>query len=88
MNDLIERLTLETHLVERETETETDLIGELSDALHQVLVGLPVSSYQLPHHGNHLEGVAVIQPASTETDTFSIGYLHKLSTKQCLKSRL
>lgn len=39
------------------------LIREFADALHQVLVGLPVTGNDLTHDWNHLEAVGVIQSA-------------------------
>jgi len=38
------------------------LLGEPADALHQVLVRLPLASQQLAHRRDHLEGVLVVQP--------------------------
>lgn len=38
------------------------LVGELADALYQILVGLPVSSNHLSQNWNHLETVSVIKP--------------------------
>merc|ERR1719470_584446 len=37
------------------------LVRELSDALHQVLVAVPVPCYHFAQWGDHLEGVEVIQ---------------------------
>ena len=42
------------------------LIREVADALHQVLVGLPVSCNDLTHDWNHLETVGVVQSAEKD----------------------
>lgn len=38
------------------------LVGKLADALHQVLVGLPVSGDHLSQNWDHLETVGVVKP--------------------------
>lgn len=45
------------------------LCWELANALHQILVGLPVSSNQLPHHWNHLEAVGIVEPGKSGKET-------------------
>jgi hypothetical protein len=40
------------------------LIGKLTYTFNKVLVRLPLSSNQLSHNWNHLEGVLVIHPAT------------------------
>jgi len=40
------------------------LIGKLTYTLYKILVGFPLSSNQLSHDRNNLEGVLVIHPAT------------------------
>lgn len=38
------------------------LIGKLTYTFNKVLVWFPLSSDQLPHNWNHLEGVLIVHP--------------------------
>lgn len=38
------------------------LLGELSDALHQILVRLPLARQYLAHWRDHGEGILVVDP--------------------------
>ena len=50
--------------MEKETEMgRTYWSRELSNALHQVLVGEPVPCHQLPQNWNHFKRVAIVEPA-------------------------
>ena len=48
----------------REMTLPPHLIGKLTYALYKILVRLPLSSNQLSHDWNNLEGVLVIHPAT------------------------
>lgn len=38
------------------------LSGELPDALHQVLIWLPLTSQNLSHRGNYFKRIFIVQP--------------------------
>ena len=49
------------------------LVRELPDALHQVLVAVPVPGYHLAQGGDHLEGVEVIESIQSGSGNLDIG---------------